>query len=118
MDHRLCCTGCGKTVSTEVPEGTIVRAVLTCPECLEREQAELPGLAWSEIAASAYAAYGHSTGNKNFRGDPMPRWDQLPVPIRTAWEAAVRHASDVSVNPASDPEMWAGWVSPNYKQEQ
>lgn len=73
------------------------------------------GRSWSDIAASAYAAYGHSTGNKNFRGEPMPSWDQLPAAIRTAWEAAVRHASDVSQGQADIPEIWAGWVSANCK---
>jgi|HubBroStandDraft_2_1064218.scaffolds.fasta_scaffold00006_61 hypothetical protein len=27
---------CGKSVSTEVPEGTIVRAWVECPECIEK----------------------------------------------------------------------------------
>lgn len=31
---RLHCTACGKSVSTEVPDDTIVRAILTCPECV------------------------------------------------------------------------------------
>ena len=31
---RLICFGCGKSVSTEVPADTIVRAVLVCPECV------------------------------------------------------------------------------------
>lgn len=34
---RLRCFYCGKSVSTEVPDGTIVRASLECPECIERE---------------------------------------------------------------------------------
>lgn len=34
---RLWCFGCGKTVSNELPEGTVVRAILTCPECLRAE---------------------------------------------------------------------------------
>lgn len=33
---RLICYGCGKSVSTEVPDDTIVRAVLVCPECVPR----------------------------------------------------------------------------------
>lgn len=113
---RLLCSECGKSVSTEVPDETLVRAHLACPECIEVGPSK-HGQTWSQIAASAYAAYGHSTGNKNFRGDPMPRWDQLTVAIRTAWEAAVRHANDVLEDPSANPEMWAGWVSPNYKSE-
>lgn len=77
------------------------------------------GRTWADIAASAYAAYGASTGNKNFRGDPMPRWDQLSDAIRTAWEAAVRHAADVSdYGSSDDPGRWAGWVSPSHADHQ
>jgi hypothetical protein len=41
-----------------------------------------------ELARKAYAAYGESTGNKNFRGEPMPTFDALPDAIKTAWRAA------------------------------
>ncbi len=34
---RLRCSRCGKSVSTPVPTGTLVRAWIECPECLERE---------------------------------------------------------------------------------
>lgn len=40
------------------------------------------------LAKLAYAAYGAVTGNKNFRGDPMPEWDDLGEAIRSAWTAA------------------------------
>ena len=33
---RLCCFHCGKPVSTEVPNHTILRATCTCPECENR----------------------------------------------------------------------------------
>lgn len=33
---RLHCTECGKSVSTEVAEETVVRAILTCPECVPK----------------------------------------------------------------------------------
>jgi hypothetical protein len=32
---RLWCWFCGKSVSNEVPEDTVVRAVAICPECIE-----------------------------------------------------------------------------------
>ena len=35
-----------------------------------------------------YEAYAHSTGGKTFDGRDMPRWEDLPDPIQTAWEAA------------------------------
>jgi hypothetical protein len=33
---RLICFMCGKSVSTEVPDETILRAVCVCPECIPR----------------------------------------------------------------------------------
>lgn len=48
----------------------------------------------ASLAERAYKAYADSTENKNFKGDPMPEWADLPQPIRNAWGAAaesVRH---------------------------
>ncbi|WP_030236932.1 hypothetical protein [Streptomyces sp. NRRL S-350] len=39
-------------------------------------------------AALAYAAYGNATGGRNFLGDPMPAWGDLPEAIQRAWGAA------------------------------
>lgn len=79
-----------------------------------------PGMAWADIAASAYRAYAASTGNKNFRGDPMPAFADLPQPIRVAWEAAVRQAVACTDHPfgdaGPDPSRWAGWLPPQYRQ--
>jgi hypothetical protein len=47
---------------------------------------------WIEVAKVAYAAYGSSTGNKNFRGEEMPTWDGLTPEIRIAWAEAVHAA--------------------------
>jgi hypothetical protein len=41
-----------------------------------------------ELACYAYAAYGNVTGGKNFRGDPMPAFDDLTDQIKEAWAAA------------------------------
>jgi len=43
-----------------------------------------------ELAKAAYREYGYTTGFKNFRGDPMPRWDELPLSIQIAWKAAAQ----------------------------
>lgn len=40
------------------------------------------------IARAAYAAYGETTGGKNYQGPPMPDWDDLGEKIQTAWRAA------------------------------
>jgi hypothetical protein len=44
------------------------------------------------IARVAYAAYGDTVDHKNFRGDPMPEWDDLPPRIQDAWRAAANAA--------------------------
>ena len=45
----------------------------------------------------AYEAYGKETGGKNFLGEPMPAWDDLPVRIQNAWDAAVDAIIDAYV---------------------
>jgi hypothetical protein len=40
---KLRCTYCSKIVSTEVPDDTVVRAVLECPECVEKNDPEENG---------------------------------------------------------------------------
>lgn len=47
-----------------------------------------------KIAQAAYAAYGESTDNKNFQGDEMPTWEDLPSAIKRAWMAAVEAILD------------------------
>jgi hypothetical protein len=38
---RLTCTSCNKSVSNEVSDETVVRAVLICPECFQRDRQKL-----------------------------------------------------------------------------
>lgn len=84
-----------------------------------REESATPGMPWSDIAASAYRAYAASTGNKNFRGEPMPAFPDLPPSIRVAWEAAVRQAGACwQLSPrdkAPDESRWTGWLPPQFK---
>jgi hypothetical protein len=35
---RLKCTLCGKPVSSHVPEGFSIRAVIICPDCYRKKQ--------------------------------------------------------------------------------
>lgn len=35
--HQVACSNCGKGVSSPVPRGTVVRAWVMCPECVESE---------------------------------------------------------------------------------
>ena len=82
-------------------------------------RAATPGMAWGDIAKSAYRAYAASMGNKNFRGEPMPVFSDLPQAIQVAWEAAVRQAgfclslNQSELEEALDESRWAGWVPPH-----
>ena len=42
----------------------------------------------TELAKTAYRAYGGATGGKNYQGLPMPAWENLTPTIQTAWEVA------------------------------
>jgi hypothetical protein len=81
------------------------------------------GNSYESITKSAYKAYAASTGNKNFRGEPMPEWEKLPQPIQIAWEAATRHIIDIWDGYAIDWETfpneqkWEGWVPPRLRKE-
>jgi hypothetical protein len=76
------------------------------------------GMAWCDIAASAYRAYAACTGNKNFRGEPMPAFEDLPPAIRNAWEAASRQVGSCLEYPnGGDESRFAGWISPELKSQ-
>lgn len=74
------------------------------------------GMSWHSIAASAYKAYSASTGNKNYRGEPMPLWSDLPAAIQVAWEAAARQVGAClqlrGDADAPDESRWVGWFPP------
>lgn len=74
------------------------------------------GMPYDQIARSAYEAYAAVTDRKNFRGEPMPEWVDLPPAIRTAWEAAARQV-ELCLRYPKTPEhratdRWNGWESP------
>ena len=48
----------------------------------------------TDLAKIAYRAYGETTDFKNFRGEPMPDWDNLGTRIQTAWTNAARAVAD------------------------
>jgi hypothetical protein len=47
-----------------------------------------------EPAQKAYEAYAACTGWKNYQGNPMPQWADLPEAIRVAWRAAIAAVLD------------------------
>lgn len=54
-----------------------------------------------DLAIVAYTAYGRTTGFKNFRGDPMPRWDDLGEKIQEAWLAATAAVAATALRDAA-----------------
>jgi hypothetical protein len=50
------------------------------------------------IAQEAYEAYSESTGNKNFQGNEMPTWAELPEKIKTAWAVAAQAVASIAQN--------------------
>jgi hypothetical protein len=40
---RYPCYTCGKSVSSELPDDSVIRAVLVCPECIEADRVRFPG---------------------------------------------------------------------------
>jgi len=39
---RYFCYFCGKSVSSELPEESVIRAILVCPECIEAKRILIP----------------------------------------------------------------------------
>lgn len=59
-------------------------------------------------ARGAYRAYSVITQGLNFRGDPMPEWDDLPAKIRTAWVNAAMGVRNRALMEAADKQRaWA-----------
>jgi hypothetical protein len=50
---RLQCYFCGKSVSNELPEETVVRALLICPECVEARYYEMIARVTSKVSGEA-----------------------------------------------------------------
>lgn len=49
-------------------------------------------------ARAAYQMYGKSVDFKNYQGNPMPSWEELPDAIKTAWEAAAEGVANLVLN--------------------
>ena len=56
--------------------------------------AGLAGMAWRDIAKSAYKAYVASTEHSAYRGLPMKEWKDLHPAIQTAWKATTRQVCE------------------------
>jgi hypothetical protein len=50
------------------------------------------------LGRNAYMRYGAVTDFKNFLGNPMPTWSELPEKTRTAWIAAVTIPTQASTS--------------------
>jgi hypothetical protein len=53
----------------------------------------------THLAKIAYDAYGKTTDYKNFRNEPMPKWENLGAKIQQAWVNAAFAAAQAATNP-------------------
>ena len=58
-----------------------------------------------KLAEEAYGAYGAATGWKNFQGNEMPEWKDLPDGIKLAWLCAASHIQLKILNSVYDPNQ-------------
>lgn len=49
------------------------------------------------FAKKGYESYGKKTEWKNFAGNPMPTWDELPNSTKDAWVAAASTIATLAV---------------------
>lgn len=68
-------------------------------------------------AQTAYAAYGATTGGLNFRGEPMPAWEQLGDKIQAAWTAATRAVLTVAADKVDETAEAMRECSGEYPEE-
>lgn len=47
------------------------------------------------MARQAYRAYGDYVDWKNYAGDPMPPWEELPLQVRIAWQVSSLRVVDL-----------------------
>lgn len=59
---------------------------------------------WDDVAMRCYGAYAEVTDWKNYQGNPMPQWEELPDKTQEAWIAASKEASRVLKNARLDAE--------------
>ncbi len=48
-----------------------------------------------ELARVAYEAYAADSDWKNYQGNPMPQWQDLPENIRQHWRAAIKKVTEL-----------------------
>lgn len=101
---RLCCSKCGKSVSTEVDDATIIRAWLECPECIERgEYMDL------EDRMLKWFSYGHLPETLQLISKPFGELaSQICGTVQTGPERTVAlrkllEAKDATVRAALNP---------------
>jgi len=54
-------------------------------------------------ARSVYAAYGQATNFKDFQGQPLPKWEDLPKEVQVSWvkvsKEVLRHENELRETP-------------------
>ncbi|SOE25641.1 hypothetical protein [Streptomyces sp. OK228] len=79
------------------------RAVIVPRDCIVTAARQIVGEdAGGHDGKHAYAAYSVIVDGLNYRGEPMPEWDDLPVKIRAAWGNAAMGVRNRALMQASD----------------
>lgn len=69
---------------------------------------------YMEIAENAYSHYGAVTDFKNFQGNPMPKFSDLPDTIKKAWHDAARYCYNLNSPRAGVASpSWVGLLAMN-----
>ncbi|MDX3199967.1 hypothetical protein [Streptomyces scabiei] len=65
-----------------------------------------------ELARVAYAAYGESTGHRNYQDLPMPDWDELNDRTQQAWVAAAGAVAQAVIEQPAETAVRAEQPAP------
>jgi hypothetical protein len=92
---RLTCNNCGKIVSTEVPDNTVVRACLECPECIEKQ-----------YVSKKLKVTNTKTGKVWIQENQQHSWEELAIEIVNALEHSGLVFCDIECLVQSDDGTW------------
>lgn len=86
---RLTCYECGKSVSTEVSDDTIVRGLIICPECIEKSKGD-------QFSVTGYADIG--SHEKIFEFSAGPVADKYPHLLHIYSEKVTPDLKEVKIS--------------------
>lgn len=93
MSARIGCSSCGKPVSTEVPEDTVVRAFIECPECIEKRAPKPPATSDDIVMRfrSLFAETWPLLNYPDFENDRERKSETVTMMLRATVEELIAH---------------------------